>query len=146
MTIPEAVELVIQAGAMATGGEVFVLNMGEPVRIVDLAKKMIHLSGLEIKDESHPDGDIELEYTGLRPGEKLFEELLIGDNVKDTDNPLIMRAEEESLSWNELNPVLEKLNNAITDCNQKSLRSLLVQIVPGFKPQCDISDILYKDK
>jgi FlaA1/EpsC-like NDP-sugar epimerase len=146
MTIPEAVELVIQAGAMATGGEVFVLNMGEPVRIVDLAKKMIHLSGLEIKDESHPDGDIELEYTGLRPGEKLFEELLIGDNVKDTDNPLIMRAEEEGLSWNELNPVLEKLNNAITDCNQKSLRSLLVQIVPGFKPQCDISDILYKDK
>jgi FlaA1/EpsC-like NDP-sugar epimerase len=120
--------------------------MGEPVRIVDLAKKMIHLSGLEIKDESHPDGDIELEYTGLRPGEKLFEELLIGDNVKDTDNPIIMLAEEESLSWNELNPVLEKLNNAITDCNQKSLRSLLVQIVPGFKPQCDISDILYKDK
>jgi len=146
MTIPEAVELVIQAGAMAVGGEVFVLNMGEPVRIVDLAKKMIHLSGLEIKDEAHSNGDIELEYTGLRPGEKLFEELLIGDNAKDTDNPLIMRAEEKSLSWNELKPILEDLNKAVATCNQEKVRELLIQIVPDFKPQCDISDIMYKNK
>jgi len=145
MTIPEAVELVIQAGAMATGGEVFVLNMGEPVRIVDLAKKMIHLSGLEVKDKVYPNGDIELKYTGLRPGEKLFEELLIGDNVKGTDNPLIMRAEEKSLTWSELDLVLQELNRAIVDCDQEKLRNLLFQIVPDFKPQCKISDILYRD-
>jgi FlaA1/EpsC-like NDP-sugar epimerase len=105
MTIPEAVELVIQAGAMGLGGDVFVLDMGKPVRIDDLAKKMIRLSGLEVKDESHPDGDIEIKYTGLRPGEKLYEELLIGDNVSDTDNPLIMRAEEELLTWDEISPI-----------------------------------------
>jgi len=146
MTIPEAVELVIQAGAMGTGGDVFVLDMGEPVRIADLAKKMIHLSGLEVKDESHPDGDIEIKYTGLRPGEKLYEELLIGDNVSGTDNPLIMRAQEDMLSWDDLEPTLSSLKNAITDCDQKKLRELLVQIVPGFKPQSEIADILYKEE
>jgi len=97
MTIPEAVELAIQAGAMGLGGDVFVLYMGKLVRIYDLAKKMIRLSGLEVKDEAHLDGDIEIKYTGLRPSEKLYEELLIGDNVSDTDNPLIMRAQEEML-------------------------------------------------
>jgi len=146
MTIPEAVELVIQAGAMGTGGDVFVLDMGEPVRIADLAKKMILLSGLEVKDESHPDGDIEIKYTGLRPGEKLYEELLIGDNVSGTDNPLIMRAQEDMLSWDDLEPTLNSLKNAITDCDQKKLRELLVQIVPGFKPQSEIADILYKEE
>jgi len=146
MTIPEAVELVIQAGAMGTGGDVFVLDMGEPVRIVDLAKKMIHLSGLEVKDESNPNGDIEIKYTGLRPGEKLYEELLIGDNVSGTDNPLIMRAEEDMLSWDDLEPTLSSLKNAIADCDQKKLRELLVQIVPGFKPQSEIADILYKEE
>jgi FlaA1/EpsC-like NDP-sugar epimerase len=145
MTIPEAVELVIQAGTMGTGGDVFVLDMGKPVRIVDLAKKMIRLSGLEIKDESHPNGDIEIKYTGLRPGEKLYEELLIGDNVSKTDNPLIMRAEEDMLPWDELEPILGDLKIAITDCNQKKLRELLIQVVPGFKPQCEITDILYKE-
>jgi len=143
MTIPEAVELVIQAGAMGLGGDVFVLDMGKPVRIDDLAKKMIRLSGLEVKDESHPDGDIEIEYTGLRPGEKLYEELLIGDNVSDTDNPLIMRAEEEMLTWDEISPILDELQSAIRQCDQAKLRELLIQIVPGFKPQSDISDILY---
>jgi len=136
--------LVIQAGAMGTGGDVFVLDMGKPVRIDDLAKKMIHLSGLEVKDESHPEGDIEIKYTGLRPGEKLYEELLIGDNVSETDNPLIMRAEEEMLAWDELKPVLDNLDGAVKNCNQEALRELLIQIVPSFKPQCEITDILYK--
>ena len=145
MTIPEAVELVIQAGAMGLGGDVFVLDMGKPVRIYDLAKKMIRLSGLEVKDEAHLDGDIEIKYTGLRPGEKLYEELLIGDNVSDTDNPLIMRAQEKMLAWDELEPILNDLQIAITDCDQKKLRELLIQIVPGFKPQCEITDVLYKE-
>ena len=146
MIIPEAVELVIQAGAMGTGGDVFVLDMGKPVRIDDLAKKMIRLSGLEVKDESNPDGDIEIKYTGLRPGEKLYEELLIGDNVSETDNPLIMRAQEDMLAWDELEPILNSLQTAIKNCDQKKLRELLVQIVPGFKPQCEITDVLYKEE
>ena len=146
MTIPEAVELVIQAGAMGIGGDVFVLDMGNPVRIDDLARKMIHLSGLEVKDESHPDGEIEIEYTGLRPGEKLYEELLIGDNVSGTNNPLIMRAEEDMLSWDELEPILNEFEVAIQDCDQEKLRSLLIQVVPGFNPQCGIEDLLYKEE
>jgi FlaA1/EpsC-like NDP-sugar epimerase len=146
MTIPEAVELVIQAGAMGTGGDVFVLDMGKPVRIDDLARKMIHLSGLEVKDESYPDGDIEIKYTGLRPGEKLYEELLIGDNVSETNNSLIMRAEEDMLSWDELEPILNEFEVAIQDCNQEKLRNLLIQVVPGFKPQCGIEDLLYKEE
>jgi len=143
MTIPEAVELVIQAGAMGTGGDVFVLDMGKPVRIYDLAKKMIRLSGLEVKDETHPDGDIEINYTGLRPGEKLYEELLIGDNVTETDSPLIMRAEEDMLPWDELESILSGLEVAIKDCDQEKLRKLLIQAVPDFKPQCEIMDVLY---
>ncbi len=146
MTIPEAVELVIQAGAMGTGGDVFVLDMGKPVCIDDLAKKMIRLSGLEVKDESYPDGDIEIKYTGLRPGEKLYEELLIGDNVSSTVNPLIMRAQEDILAWGELEPMLNDLDTAVTNCDQKKLRELLIKIVPDFKPQCNISDILYKNE
>jgi FlaA1/EpsC-like NDP-sugar epimerase len=144
MTIPEAVELVIQAGAMGTGGDVFVLDMGKPVRIDDLAKKMIRLSGLEVKDESNPDGDIEINYIGLRPGEKLFEELLIGDNVDDTNHALILRAEEEMLTWEELEPIFDELSKAVKDCDQELSRSLLKKIVPGFQPQCDIEDILYQ--
>ena len=143
MTIPESVELVIQAGAMGLGGDVFVLDMGKPVKIDDLAKKMIRLSGLEVKDNAHPEGDIEITYTGLRPGEKLYEELLIGDNVSHTDNPLIMRAREELLTWDELEPILNNLQTAIQDCDQHKLRELLIELVPGFKPQCEISDILY---
>jgi FlaA1/EpsC-like NDP-sugar epimerase len=145
MTIPEAVELVIQAGAMGAGGDVFVLDMGKPVKIYDLAKKMIHLTGLEVKDESNPKGDVEIQIMGLRPGEKLFEELLIGDNVSDTDNPLIMRAEEDMLAWEELEPILNGLELAIKDCNHEQLRKLLIQAVPGFKPQCEITDVLYKE-
>ena len=146
MTIPEAVELVIQAGAMGLGGDVFVLDMGKPVKIYDLAKKMIHLTGLEVKDKSNPKGDIEIQITGLRPGEKLFEELLIGDNVSDTSHPLIMRAEEDTLAWNELKLILDELKLAIDECDHIKLRKLLMQVVPEFKPQCEISDVLYSEK
>jgi len=145
MTIPEAVELVIQAGAMGKGGEVFVLDMGKPIKIFDLATKMIYLSGLEVRNESNPNGEIEIKITGLRPGEKLFEELLIGDNVSKTKHPMIMRAKEEMLSWDELSVILNSLEGAVADSNQEVLQSLLIQIVPGFKPQCGISDLLYKN-
>jgi len=143
MTIPEAVELVIQAGSMGQGGDVFVLDMGEPVRIVDLARKMIHLSGLQVKDSGNPNGDIEIKYTGLRSGEKLYEELLIGDNVIGTDNPMIMRAQEDMMAWGKLKLILDELEVAVNDDNQKKLRALLIKAVPEFKPQCDIKDLLY---
>jgi len=144
MTIPEAVELVIQAGAMAHGGEVFVLDMGKPVKIFDLATKMIHLSGLSVKNNTNPEGDIEICITGLRPGEKLFEELLIGNNVTKTGHPMIMKAKEDRLSWQELEAALTQMQIALEDFNQSALRELLKKVVPGFKPQCDIEDILYQ--
>jgi len=144
MMTSEAVELVIQAGAMGEGGDVFVLNMGKPVEINMLAKKMIKLSGLKVKDESNPDGDIEIIYTGLRPGEKLFEELLIGENTIDTENPLIMRAREDMLSWDELMPILENLKMEVESGNNKKIRKLLIQLVPTFKPQSEIVDVLHK--
>jgi len=144
MTIPEAVELVIQAGAMAHGGEVFVLDMGKPVKIFDLATKMIHLSGLSVKNNTNPEGDIEICITGLRPGEKLFEELLIGNNVTKTGHPMIMKAKEDRLSWQELEAALAQMQIALEDFNQPALRELLKKVVPGFKPQCDIEDILYQ--
>ncbi|MDC0980765.1 nucleoside-diphosphate sugar epimerase/dehydratase [Candidatus Pseudothioglobus singularis] len=144
MSIPEAVELVIQAGAMAKGGDVFVLDMGKPVRILDLAKKMIHLSGLRLKDKLNPNGDIEIKFTGLRPGEKLYEELLISGNVSKTDNPMIMRAEEEMLAWDDLKLILDELELAVDSGDQGKLRQLLIRAVPGFKPQSDITDILYE--
>jgi FlaA1/EpsC-like NDP-sugar epimerase len=143
MTISEAVELVVQAGAMTIGGDVFVLDMGKLVKIDDLARKMIHLSGLEIKDESHPDGDIEICYTGLRPGEKLYEELLIDDNVTQTEHPLIMRAEEIFLPWDELKEIINSLRLAVDECDQKEIRELLIRAIPGFSPQCDIVDPLF---
>ena len=143
MTIPEAVELVIQAGSMGQGGDVFVLDMGNPVRIADLAKKMIHLSGLQVKDSDNLNGDIEIKYTGLRSGEKLYEELLIGDNVIETDNPMIMRAQEDMLDWEKLKLILDELEVAINNDNHKKLRALLIKAIPEFKPQCDIKDLLY---
>ena len=145
MTIPEAVELVIQAGVMGKGGDVFVLDMGEPMSIKKLAEKMIILSGLEVKNKSNPNGDIEIHYTGLRPGEKLFEELLIGSNVASTDNPLIMCAKEEMLEWNILKPILDELDKATKDGNYKEIRKLLINLVPEFEPQCEITDLLYED-
>ena len=104
---------------------------------------MIHLSGLKVKDKLHPDGDIEIEFTGLRPGEKLFEELLIGDNVSKTDNPMIMCAEEEMLAWDDLKLIINELEKAIDSCDQDKLRQLLIKAVPEFKPQGEITDILY---
>ena len=143
MSIPEAVELVIQAGAMAKGGDVFVLNMGKPVRILDLAKKIISLSGLKVKDKFHQDGDIEIEFTGLRPGEKLYEELLIGDNVTETNNAMIMRADETMLSWEVLKPIIDELILVLDNNDSIRLRQLLTKAIPEFKPQSDITDILY---
>jgi len=145
MTVSEAVELIIQAGAMGTGGDVFVLDMGKPVKIYDLAEKMIRLSGLQVKDKFNPNGDIEIKLTGLRAGEKLYEELLIGDNVSETENPLIMRAKEDKLNWDELKLLLGELKDATDSSNYSNLRKLLIKMVPGFKPQSDISDILYKE-
>jgi len=144
MTAKEAVELVIQAGAMGEGGDVFLLDMGEPVLIDDLAKKMISLSGLKVKDSLNPNGDIEIIYTGLRPGEKLFEELLIGDKASSTDNPLVMRAEEDMLGWDELKIILDDLELSIKNSNYEDVRSLLIKAVPGFKPQSPVLDILFQ--
>lgn len=140
MTIPEAAQLVIQASAMAKGGDVFVLNMGEPVRIYDLAVRMVYLSGLLVKDDAHPNGDIEIKITGLRPGEKLYEELLIGDNPQATDHPKIMKAHEEFLSWDELQQELQKLNVALDACDGKLIRNMLIKLVPGYQPNGDSVD------
>ncbi|MGR9014822.1 MAG: polysaccharide biosynthesis protein [Gammaproteobacteria bacterium] len=145
MTIPEASQLVIQAGAMGQGGDVFVLDMGEPIRIVDLAKRMIHLSGLEIKDSEHPNGDIEISFTGLRPGEKLYEELLIGDNVSKTSHARIMRAQEHIIPWGELENMLATLEQAATDDDFERIRTVLADAVSGFVPQCEIEDVLWKE-
>ncbi len=145
MTIPEASQLVIQAGAMGLGGDVFVLDMGEPIRIVDLAKRMIHLSGLEIKDAEHPGGDIEINFTGLRPGEKLYEELLIGDNVSKTGHARIMRAEEHVISWAELEEMLAALEQATKEDDFERVRKILADAVAGFVPQCEIEDVLWKE-
>ena len=142
MTIPEAVELVIQAGAMGEGGDVFVLDMGKPIRIYDLAVKMIQLSGLSVINENNLDGDIEIKYTGLRPGEKLFEELLVDKNVTSTESKLIMRAKETMLEWESLQPNLIKLEKAALNLDQKEIRDLLKKIVPEFKPQSKIRDLL----
>jgi len=145
MTIPEAVELVIQAGAMAKGGDMFVLDMGKPVRIYDLASKMIRLSGLQILNEDNPEGDIEIKFTGLRPGEKLYEELLVGENTFKTDNKSIMRAQEEMINWQDLNLLLEKLKNSLKRSEYEKIREILIEIVPEFSPQSKIVDLLYRE-
>ncbi|WP_304641385.1 polysaccharide biosynthesis protein, partial [Pseudomonas sp.] len=143
MTIPEAAQLVIQAGALGQGGDVFVLDMGEPVNIVDLARKMILLSGLSVRDESNPGGDIAIVFTGLRPGEKLYEELLIGDNPEPTVHSKIFRAREDFLPWNELVRFLRMLDRAITDEDYDAMRSLLQQAVHGYEPADPIVDPLH---
>ncbi len=142
MTIPEAAQLVIQAGAMGKDGEVFVLDMGEPVKIIDLAKRMAHLSGLSIKDESNPDGDIEIIFTGLRPGEKLYEELLIGDNVSPTQHPRVQRANESFMTWEALLPVLTSLLEASHNQDAEKVREVLLDTIIEFTPQCGNVDLL----
>jgi FlaA1/EpsC-like NDP-sugar epimerase len=134
MTIPEAAQLVIQASAMANGGDVFVLDMGESVRISDLATNMVYLSGLLLKDELHPNGDIEIRVTGLRKGEKLFEELLIGNNPQPTIHPKIMKAHEKFFSWDILQKDLENLTQALDRCDERLVSEILVKLVPEYNP------------
>jgi FlaA1/EpsC-like NDP-sugar epimerase len=140
MTVQEAAQLVIQAGSMATGGDVFVLDMHEPIRIVDLAKKMVHLMGYDVKDENSYRGDIAIEYTGLRPGEKLYEELMIGESVTGTEHPKIMRAEEETLSWESLAPLIKRLVTASEKLDVEEIRAVLMEAVDGFEPKEEAND------
>ncbi|MFV3382735.1 polysaccharide biosynthesis protein [Pseudomonas sp. NY15354] len=146
MTIPEAAQLVIQAGSMGCGGEVFVLDMGEPIRIVELAEKMIHLSGLSVRSESNPQGDIAIEFTGLRPGEKLYEELLIGDHVGSTQHPMIMSAHEDCLSWDALKEMLAALLCAIAEDDYGRVRQLLRETVSGYMPDGEIVDWIHSQR
>lgn len=146
MTIPEAAQLVIQAAAMARGGDVFVLDMGQSVRIIDLARRMIELSGLSVRDDENPDGDIEIEVTGLRPGEKLYEELLIGDNPKPTSHPRIMKAHEDYLTWDKLEPRLRSLEAALNVNDVAVIRLMLQELVSGYAPNGDIVDWVHLEQ
>ncbi len=143
MTIPEAAQLVLQAGSMGEGGDVFLLDMGESVRIADLAGKLIRLMGLEVKNESNPEGDIEIEYTGLRPGEKLFEELLIGDSPQETSHPRIMKGNELCLPWEEVESLLGQIDkfSHLFDC--EGVRDLLLKAPLGYQPDSDINDLVW---
>jgi FlaA1/EpsC-like NDP-sugar epimerase len=140
MTIPEAAQLVIQSGAMGQGGDVFVLDMGQPVKIIDLARRMVELAGMTVCDELYPDGEIELKVTGLRPGEKLYEELLIGDNPKPTQHPRIMNAHEPFLSWSDLEQKLNALSIAMRVNDVPVIRLMLQELVSGYQPSGDVVD------
>lgn len=146
MTIPEAAQLVIQAGSMGQGGDVFVLDMGEPVKITELAEKMVQLSGLSVRGADNSDGDIEIRYTGLRPGEKLYEELLIGDNVSPTEHPMIMRANEKHLDWETLKEALTGLDSAIQAEDYPRSRELFYELVDGYKANDEIVDLMYQER
>ena len=146
MTIPEATQLVLQAGAIAHGGDVLVLDMGKPVRIQDLARRMVRLAGLTVRDETDPDGDIEIVYTGLRPAEKLFEELLIGGTVTGTQHPMIMRAVEHCLPWPEVRQILDGLLDALARFDCQGARTLLMQAVAEYRPSQDIQDLVWQRK
>ena len=143
MTIPEAAQLVIQAGAMADGGDVFVLDMGDPVKIDDLAHRMINLMGLTVRDSNKPDGDIEIVYTGLRPAEKLYEELLIGSNVAGTEHPRILRADEHALEYDAVKGIVEELQRKIDARDQVGARELLIHAVREYAPTDDINDLTW---
>jgi FlaA1/EpsC-like NDP-sugar epimerase len=143
MTIPEAAQLVIQAGGMAKGGDVFVLDMGEPVRIRDLAMRMIALTGCTVRDETNPEGDIEIQYTGLRPAEKLYEELLIGSDVSGTRHPRIMRARENYIEWQDLQPLLAELEVASTGLDRIRARQILLDSVGEYEPSNGIEDLVW---
>ena len=142
MTIPEASQLVIQAGSMGQGGDVFVLDMGNPIKILDLAKRMIKLSGYSVQSDKNPQGDIEIQFSGLRPGEKLYEELLIGDNVGGTKHLRIFRATEEKVPWSVLSSGIENILQSVKGHNYDVTRTLLAQFVSGFKPNSDLVDLL----
>jgi UDP-N-acetylglucosamine 4,6-dehydratase len=146
MTIPEAAQLVIQAGSMATGCDVFVLDMGQPVRIDDLARRMINLMGLTVRDADHPDGDVEIRYTGLRAAEKLFEELLIGDNVGGTEHPMIMRAIEKRLPWSRMREILEGMTAGIDALDCKRVLATLQDAVAEYRPDSEIHDHVWSSR
>ena len=143
MTIPEAAQLVIQAGSMAKGGDVFVLDMGRPVRIDDLARRMINLMGLSVRDPGNPEGDIEITYTGLRSAEKLFEELLIGNNITKTDHPMIMRAMEHSIPWVHMQQILDTLVSALHSSDCVRSLAILGDAVAEYRPTDDIRDYVW---
>lgn len=143
MTIPEAAQLVIQAGSMARGGDVFVLDMGKPVKILDLACRMINLMGLSIRDDSNPDGDIDIQFIGLRPAEKLYEELLIGSNVSGTEHPRIMRADEDFVPYNQLSGLVRDLKEASQNLDYDRSREILLQVVNEYSPTNGIEDLLW---
>ncbi len=145
MTIPEAAQLVIQAGAMGRGGDVFVLDMGEQVKISELAERMVHLMGLTIKNKKNPQGDIEINYSGLRPGEKLFEELLIGENVAGTNHSKIMTADEEMLSWHNMQRSLILMNELCEDMDCDGIVQLLLKVPIGYNPQHEVCDLLWDE-
>jgi FlaA1/EpsC-like NDP-sugar epimerase len=146
MTIPEASQLVIQAGAMASGGDVFVLDMGEPIKIMDLAKNMIQLSGVTVRSEQNPDGDIEIVVTGLRPAEKLYEELLIGENPQSTRHPRILRAHDDFLTWENLEPELDTLLMAINLNDIGVVRKILEKVVNGYQPNEEVVDWIFLEQ
>jgi len=146
MTIPEAAQLVIQAGAMARGGDVFVLDMGEPVKIIDLARRMIELSGLIVRDKARPDGDIEIAISGLRPGEKLYEELLIGDDPAPTSHPRIMKAQDDFIAWEQLESELNALESALAASDVTRVRSLMEKLVSGYAPAAGIVDWIHLEQ
>jgi len=143
MTIPEAAQLVIQAGAMARGGDVFVLDMGQPLRIVDLARRMINLAGRSVRDAANPAGDIEIKFTGLRPAEKLYEELLIGNSVSGTEHPMIMRAVEHSLPWAQLEPMLRQMLDLSRDGDAAAALKVLRQVVQEYTPANRVHDLVW---
>jgi FlaA1/EpsC-like NDP-sugar epimerase len=146
MTTSEAAQLVIQAAAMANAGDVFVLDMGQPVKILDLARRMIVLSGLTVRDERDPDGDIAVEITGLRPGEKLYEELLIGENPECTSHSRIMKAREDFIPWAELEERLEALKMALNVNDVGVIRQMMMSLVKGYSPTADIVDWVYLEQ
>jgi FlaA1/EpsC-like NDP-sugar epimerase len=146
MTIPEATQLVLQAGAMAVGGDVFVLDMGKPVKIADLARRMIHLSGLTVRTEKNPEGDIEIQYTGLRPAEKLYEELLIGSNVSGTEHPMIMRALEPCQSWAQVEPLLQDLRTEMNRLDVPATLGILARAVREYMPSGRSADLVWDRK
>ena len=146
MSIPEAAELVIQAGAMGTGGDLFLLDMGEPVKVLDIAKRLIGLSGLDLKDNDNPEGEIEIIFTGLRPGEKLYEELLIGDDVNETKHKKILRAKEDYLKTEELNHFLDLIKEVEEDNDVQGLKKILERAVAGFVPERESVDVLNLQK
>jgi len=135
MTIPEAAQLVLQAGAMAEGGEVFVLEMGEPVKILQLAQRMVALAGLTVRDDEHPQGDIAIQIVGLRPGEKLYEELLIGDNPTTTSHPRIMKAQEQFMPIDTLLVHIQQLQTAAETEDLQTIKAVLHVCVQGFHEQ-----------